>query len=163
MTVVKDRLEDRQMGLKDGTDGQTERTDRTDRWNRNSFLLGHFSSKALHSTSVFACLFVCLFFRAMEAIFKEHHPKNSLKKGKGLFNEFWAKLKGTFPQYHESVLHLVTRIFTQFRIRSINFAAKNKKKGPRKTVAFKKAAKEGKGKKRAPVTKRGKRKLVEMT
>ena len=61
----------------------------------------------------------------MEAMFKEHHPKNSLKQGKGLFSQFWAKLKGTFPQYHESVLHLVTRIFTRFRIRSINLAAKN--------------------------------------
>ena len=78
-----------------------------------------------------------------------------------------AKLKGTFPQYHDSVLHLVTRIFTRFRIRSINFSAKNKKKSPRKTTAFKKAAKEkaaeGKKQKRVPVTKRGKRKLAEMT
>ena len=104
----------------------------------------------------------------MDAMFQQHHPKNSLKKGKGLIREFWAKLKGTFPQYHESTLHLVTRIFTRFCIRSINLLAKNKKKGPRKTAAFKKAAKEqaAKGKtvkKRVPVTKRGKRKLAEMT
>ena len=104
----------------------------------------------------------------MEAMFKEHHPKNSLKKGKGLIGKFLAKLKGTFPNYHESTLHLVTRIFTRFRIRTLNLLAKNKKKkSPRKTLAVKKAAKEQaakgkKGKNRAPVTKRGKRKLAEM-
>ena len=64
----------------------------------------------------------------MEAMFRDHHPKKSLKQGKGLIGEFWAKLKGTFPQYHETVLHLVTRIFMCFRILSINLAAKNKNK-----------------------------------
>ena len=77
----------------------------------------------------------------MEAIFQQHHPKNSLKKGKGLFNEFWAKLKGTFPQYHASTLHLVTRIFTRFRIRSINLAAKNKKKALEKQQHLKRQQK----------------------
>ena len=79
----------------------------------------------------------------MEALFNQHHPKGSLKKGRGLIGDFFSKLKGTFPQYHESVLHLVTRIFTRFRIRSINLAAKNKKKGPRKTKAVKEQAAKG--------------------
>ena len=105
----------------------------------------------------------------MDAMFQEHHPKGTLKKGKGLFMEFFAKLKKNFPDYNDKVLLLCVKIFTRFRLRAMNYAAKNKKKkGPRKTFENKKKAKEDAKnnktiRKRAPVTDRGKIKLLKQT
>ena len=106
----------------------------------------------------------------MDRMFQEHHPKKSLVKGPGLFQDFYKKLQKHFgSQYHDKVLFLVVKVLTRFRARTINYEAKlAKKKGARKTAGVKKAAKlkakvEKKARKRVPQTLRGVRKLAEMT
>ena len=103
-------------------------------------------------------------------MFQDHHPKNSLLRGKGLFQEFFGKLKKRFPFYKDQVLLLVTKMLTRFRTRTINrlMRVKKKKDRQRKTAEFKKKQKEDakKNKKprtRAPVTDRGKVKLARRT
>ena len=107
----------------------------------------------------------------MEAMFQKHHPKNSLMLGRGLFSKFFAVLKNEFgDKYLDPVLLLVTKIFTRFRQRAINYRARmaKRQKKERKTFAKKKADKE-KAKKnktsrtRTPNTNRGKRWLNELT
>ena len=107
--------------------------------------------------------------RLMEGMFQQHHPKNGLRPGRGLFSSFFALIKKEFDYYDDKVLLLVTKIFTRFRCRTINKLRKlKKKKGPRKTKDFKLKAKlEAKRnkavRKRAPVTDRGKIKLAKRT
>ena len=98
----------------------------------------------------------------MDAMFQDHHPKNSLLKGKGLFQEFFGKLKKRFPLYKDQVLLLVTKMLTRFRTRTINrlMRLKKQKERQRKTAEFKKqqkldAQKNKKSRTRAPVTDRG--------
>ncbi len=98
----------------------------------------------------------------MDTMFQQHHPKNGLRVGRGLFQLFFAKLKERFgTTYKDQVLLLVTKILTRFRCRTINaLRKKKKKKGQRKTADFKLKAKlEAKRNKaavtRAPVTDRG--------
>ena len=106
----------------------------------------------------------------MDSMFQQHHPKDSLMLGRGLFSNFFALLKKEFPMYLDPVLLLVTKIFTRFRQRAINYRAKMAKKNKnaeRKTFAQKKAAKEQArlGKKAricTPDSLRGKRKLNEL-
>ena len=106
----------------------------------------------------------------MDRMFQEHHPKKSLRKGPGLFQDFFKKLQKHFgSEYHDKVLFLVVKILTRFRARTINLEAKlAKKKGrARKTAANKKAAKlkakvEKKARARVPQTLAGKRRLAEM-
>ena len=102
----------------------------------------------------------------MDKMFQQHHPKNGLLRGPGLFQLFVAKLKERFgTTYKDQVLLLVTKIFTRFRCRTINALRKKKgKKGQRKTADFKLKqkldAKKNKAiRNRAPVTDRGKIKL----
>ena len=99
-------------------------------------------------------------------MFQQHHPKNGLRRGRGLFQLFFAQLKERFGStYKDQVLLLVTKILTRFRCRTINaLRKKKKKKGPRKTADFKLkeklAAKRNKAARiRAPVTDRGMIKL----
>ena len=105
----------------------------------------------------------------METMFQQHHPKNGLRLGRGLFQLFFAKIKERFPFYKDQVLLLVTKIFTRFRCRSINaLRKKKKKKGQRKTADFKlkqklEAKKNKAIRKRVPVTDRGKIKLAKRT
>ena len=107
----------------------------------------------------------------MEAMFQKHHPKNSLMLGRGLFSKFFAVLKNEFgDKYLDPVLLLVTKIFTRFRQRAINYRARmaKKQKKERKTFAKKKAEKEQAKKNkttrtRIPDSNRGKRKLAEVT
>ena len=103
----------------------------------------------------------------MDTMFQQHHPKNGLRRGPGLFQLFFAKLKERFgTTYKDKVLLLCTKIFTRFRCKTINALRKKKKrKGQRKTADFKLkeklAAKRNKAARiRAPVTDRGKIKLT---
>lgn len=98
-------------------------------------------------------------YRAMEQLFQYHHPPRSLRNERGLFYNFFQMLKAKFPQYHDKVLHLVTRVFSWFRVRSINKLAK-KKNRPRKKPKSKKTKNETK-KRPSPVTLRGKKHLAE--
>ena len=109
-------------------------------------------------------------FRTMDRMFQEHHPKKGLRKGPGLFQDFFKKLQKHFgSEYHDKVLFLVVKVLTRFRARTINLEAKlAKKKGARKTAAVKKAAKlkakvDKKARARVPQTLAGKRRLAEMT
>ena len=57
----------------------------------------------------------------MDAMFNTHHPKDGVRGGRGLFRDFFLKLKTKFsPKYDDKVLHLVTRMLTRFRIRRMN-------------------------------------------
>ena len=94
----------------------------------------------------------------MEQMFQSHHPRNSLRKERGLFRNFFQILKTTFPDYQDKVLHLVTRVFSWFRVRAINKLAK-KKKRPKKEPKIR--GKNIKRKRKAPVTLRGKKQLAE--
>ena len=103
----------------------------------------------------------------MDTMFQQHHPKNGLRRGRGLFQLFIAKLKEKFgTKYKDKVLLLVTKILTRFRCRTINaLRKKKKKKGQRKTADFKlkqklEAKKNKAIRNRAPVTDRGKIKLT---
>ena len=102
----------------------------------------------------------------MDTMFQQHHPKNGLRRGRGLFQLFIAKLKEKFgTKYKDKVLLLVTKILTRFRCRTINaLRKKKKKKGQRKTADFKlkqklEAKRNKAARKRAPVTDRGMIKL----
>ena len=94
----------------------------------------------------------------MEQMFQSHHPPKSLRIERGLFRNFLQILKEKFPWYKDKVLYLVTRVFTWFRVRTINKLAK-KKKRPRKKSKSK--AKLLSKKRRSPVTLRGKKQLAE--
>ena len=65
--------------------------------------------------------------RIMREMFMEQHPKNSLQKGRGVTTNFFLLLVHHFPQYDKRILHLVTRMFTRFRLRWMNKLAKKKK------------------------------------
>ena len=102
----------------------------------------------------------------MDTMFQQHHPKNGLRRGPGLFQLFFAQLKERFGKtYKDQVLLLVTKILTRFRCRTINaLRKKKKKKGQRKTADFKlkqklEAKRNNAARKRAPVTDRGMIKL----
>ena len=99
-------------------------------------------------------------YQSMEAYFQSYHPKGSIRPGRGLMSNFFNELKKKFPSYADSVLHLVTRVLTRFRLRAINRNAKIKKDKPRKLPKC--IAPKGKGK-TTPITKRGKRKLADQS
>ena len=67
-------------------------------------------------------------YEAIEKIFCAHHPPKSLRNERGLFRNFFNILKAKFPHYNDKILHLTTRVFSWFRIRTINKLAKLKKK-----------------------------------
>ena len=67
-------------------------------------------------------------YKAMEKLFCAYHPPKSLKKERGLFKNFFDILKENYPFYKNKVLHLVTRVFCWFCVRTINKLAKFKKK-----------------------------------
>ena len=98
-------------------------------------------------------------YQAMSAYFQSYHPKNGIRPGRGLLNGFFNQLKKKFPQYQDPVLHLVTRVFTRFRMRAVNKLLQNKKKyKPRKDPQNPQ-----KGRKCSPVTPRGRRKRVDQS
>ena len=97
-------------------------------------------------------------YKAMEQIFHAYHPPKSLKKERGLFKNFFKHLKVKFPYYNDQILHLVTRVLTWFRVRTINKLAKYKNR-PKKVP--KEIAKKNKLKKSGPITIRGKKQLAE--
>ena len=85
--------------------------------------------------------------KKMRKMFIKHHPKDSLKKGPGLISDFYEILKTKFSHYHDKVLHLIARLFTRFRVRTINKIEKlkkkkrkSKKKGPKSLRGMKKQA-----------------------
>ena len=88
----------------------------------------------------------------MEAWFQAWHPKGSVRPGRGHMLNFVNFLKTKFSpeQYDDRVLIFVTKVFTRFRIRAMNKAArlleKQKKRG-----------------KKGEKTKRGRMKTVEMS
>jgi len=98
-------------------------------------------------------------YKTMEQIFNAYHPPKSLKKGRGLFKNFFKYLKTKFPYYDDKVLHLVTRVLTWFRVRTINKIAKYKMRPKKEPKVI---AKQNKTKKPSvPITLRGKKQLAE--
>ena len=97
-------------------------------------------------------------YKAMERLFCAHHPPKSLRNERGLFKNFFNILKANFPQYENKILHLTTRVFSWFRIRTINKLAKFKKKAKKepKVIAKQKKTKNKSG----PITLRGKIQLA---
>ena len=67
-------------------------------------------------------------FRKITNLFDSFHPKNSLRKGRGVMFYFLELLKKEFGQYDHRILYLVTRMLTFFRLRTINKNAKKKVK-----------------------------------
>ena len=63
-----------------------------------------------------------------------------------------AHKSANFFQYDKKVLHLVTRLFTRFRLRKMNETAKKKRN--------KKNSKNDKKKKKSPITLRGKKQVA---
>ena len=101
----------------------------------------------------------------MEHMFHGHHPQNSLRNEMGLFRNFFKLLKTKFSKiYDDRILYLITKIFTQFRVRTINKLAKPKTKKPKKipkVEAAKKRKLEGKkAPKQNPTSLGGKLQLV---
>ena len=68
-------------------------------------------------------------FKIMRQMFIDHHPKNDLKRGRGVITNYFLLIVKHFPQYDKQILHLVARVFTRFRLRWMNRVAKKKKKG----------------------------------
>ena len=86
-------------------------------------------------------------YKTMEHMFYGHHPQNSLRNEMGLFRNFVKLLKTKFHYYDDSILYLITKVFTYFRVRTINRLAKPKTKKPKKipkVEAAKKRKLEGK-------------------
>ena len=69
------------------------------------------------------------------------------------------QLNPTSVQYQDPVLHLVTRVFTRFRMRAVNRLLQDKKK----YKARKDPQNPQKGKKCSPVTVRGRKKRVDQS
>ena len=97
-------------------------------------------------------------YKTMEQMFCAYHPPKSLRKGRGLFKNFFEYLKTKFPIYDDKILHLVTRVLTWFRIRTINKLAKYKVR-PKKVPKV--IAKQKDKKSSGPITLRGKKQLAE--
>ena len=87
-------------------------------------------------------------YKTMEHMFYGHHPSNSLRNEMGLFKNFMKLLKAKFGKiYDDQVLYLITKVFSYFRVRTINQLAKPKTKKPKKipkVEAAKKRKLEGK-------------------
>ena len=104
-------------------------------------------------------------YKTMEHMFYGHHPQNSLRNEMGLFKNFMKLLKAKFGKiYDDRVLYLITKVFTYFRVRTINRLAKPKTKKPKKipkVEAAKKRKLEGKkAPKQNPTSLGGKLQLV---
>ena len=102
----------------------------------------------------------------MTRIFISHHPKDSLLPGLGLIHNFFTMLKTSFPKHHGICLHLVARLFTRLRIRTINRIEKLKTRKNRrmkvpKEDEIKKLTKSGKVMKKLPTSRRGKKHLAD--
>ena len=85
----------------------------------------------------------------MDAMFNTHHPKDGVRGGRGLFRDFFLKLKTKFsPKYDDKVLHLVARMITRFRIRRMNKITKEKE-------IAKRVARNKNKKRKSPISSRG--------
>ena len=91
----------------------------------------------------------------MSALFQSYHPCKKINAEKGLFKNFFLELKKNFTCYDDRVLHLVTRVLTRFRVRSMNKRARFKFRPHKLPKRF-----ALKGAKKAPVTLRGKLQLA---
>ena len=91
----------------------------------------------------------------MENIFCSYHPPKCLKNERGLFKKFFNVLKENYLYYKDTVLHLVTRVFCWFCVRTMNKLAKFKTKTKKETKIVAK-----KNTKSSPITLRGKIQLA---
>ena len=89
-------------------------------------------------------------YKALSKIFQKHHPKDSLRTGRGLFALFFLKIKEAYPIYDNKTLHLVTRLLTRFRVTKMNHMYAEQERQKRAA----------RSKKRGPVTARGKLQLA---
>ena len=66
--------------------------------------------------------------KEIENHFNKFHPKNGMKKGSGIRNDFLSILKKKFPHRSEKILKLFVQLRNDYRINRINFNVKMKKK-----------------------------------
>ena len=96
-----------------------------------------------------------------------HHPQKGLRPGRGLHYNFFKLLKEKFPNYDERVLKFATRVFTRFRIRTMNIIQRqkdrSKKRREKRKVPKEDEPKKEKKIRKQPITARGKRHLIDRT
>ena len=96
-------------------------------------------------------------YHEIERYFHSYHPKNGIRPGRGLLNNFFIQIKKRFPNYDDRVLQLTTRVLTRFRMRKVNRILQEKDRA-RKNPHFMTIRK---GKKATPITPRGRKKGIE--
>ena len=58
----------------------------------------------------------------MYQLFCSFHPKDSLRKEKGIISGFAKVLKSYFPSYHDQTLFFVSETLTTIRLREMNYS-----------------------------------------